>query len=127
MKNNNGIGRFASLIGIAIVFLLIFSYNMSFKRIKLECINGNCRVLDGEKVLEAFAYDDVRACYPSVFRRYCRNRFSDLTQGRKCYYPELVMKDGRSLYLHYKFDSRYKHEINAFCNNFKLNKDFIYK
>ncbi len=128
MSSSNSFNvKILMLIGAVIVFSLILSYDMSFKKIKLECMDGNCRVLNGQKVLDSFSYDDVRTCQPAVFRRYCRNSFSYLRRGRKCYYPELVMKDGRSRYLHYKFDSRYKSGVYSFCNKFKSNRNFVYQ
>ncbi len=118
--------KYVTLVGVVLVVLLMFSYDMSFKKIKLVCIDGNCRVLDGKKVLESFSSDDIRSCSPSVFRRYCRSKIADISNGRKCYYPELVLKNGRSVRLHYKFDSKYKSTINSFCSNLKSNRNFKY-
>lgn len=118
--------KYVSLIGAVLVIFLMFSYDRSMQKIKLDCIDGNCRVLNGQQVLESFNSDDIKSCYPSVFRRYCRNKIVDLTNGRKCYYPELTLKNGRSLRLHHKFDSKYKSDINEFCSGLKSNRNFKY-
>ena len=113
------------LVVFILILVGIFSYNNAVQSAKLECINGHCRVLQGETVTDSFETADIKSCSSSIFRRYCLYSFAALSSGRKCYYPEIRLNNGRRVALPYKFDSKYKSSINAFCENFRSNKDFI--
>lgn len=120
-------GKFATIAALVGMLILVFYFNMPGRQSSIECINGHCKIYNGEKLANDFAVKDINSCSASIFRIPCHNSLFGLDYTKKCYYPVIKLRNGQTIDLPRRFDSKYRSNINSFCNKIKYNSEFTYR
>ena len=110
-------------LGLVLFVVFVFVYYMMPRPYTtVSCKSGKCSVSRGEKQLRVFNSEDVKSCSVASRIKYRRK-----ARDRRYYYPVIILKDGKKVYLPSRIRAFNKNLIDGFCADINDGKDFTFQ
>lgn len=110
-------------LGLVLFVVFVFVYYMMPRPYTtVSCKSGKCSVSRGEKQLRVFNSEDVKSCSVASRIKYRRK-----ARDRRYYYPVIILKDGKKVYLPSRIRAFNKNLIDGFCADINAGKDFTFQ
>ncbi|MBO5385821.1 hypothetical protein J6A64_05845 [bacterium] len=117
-------------IGAQIVFAVVFVSFIylvcfGFPNAKVSCVNKDCSIYRGDKIISRFDAGDIYSCAIQQQTERVSSTSSSIKRTKTIYVPKIVLKNGTNVD-RIKFFFYNSSEAKQFCNSIRTNPHFSY-